>query len=94
MSVCWGAERIEGYVSQQTIMGLVAVGTIVGIPAGFFMACLTKSTPALVIILLALMPGPLMILKFKPKIKSVGLVRLHVNGFADTRENKTTNCSE
>ncbi|WP_067700754.1 hypothetical protein [Erwinia sp. ErVv1] len=69
VSVCRGAERIEGYVSQQTMKGLVAVGTIVGISAGFFMACLTKSTPVLVITLLALMPGPLMILKFKTKDK-------------------------
>lgn len=71
VSVCrgCGAERVKGYVSQQTMKGLVAVGTIIGIPAGFVMAYLTKSTPVMVITLLALMLGPLMILKFKTKDK-------------------------
>ncbi|WP_411165306.1 hypothetical protein [Klebsiella oxytoca] len=70
-SVCrgCGAERVEGYVSQQTMKGLVVVGTIIGIPAGFVMAYLTKSTPVMVITLLALMLGPLLILKFKTKDK-------------------------
>lgn len=70
-SVCQGcgAERVKGYVSQQTMKGLVVVGTIIGIPAGFVMAYLTKSTPVMVITLLALMLGPLLILKFKIKDK-------------------------
>ncbi|KGL58277.1 hypothetical protein KR94_00605 [Pantoea ananatis] len=49
--------------------GLVVVGTIIGIPTGFVMAYLTKSTPVMVITLLALMLGPLLILKFKTKDK-------------------------
>ncbi|WP_345828021.1 hypothetical protein AAGR22_13675 [Erwinia sp. HDF1-3R] len=71
VSVCrgCGAERVNGYVSQQTMKGLVAVGTIIGIPAGFFMAYLTKSTPVMVITLPALMLGLLLILKFKTKDK-------------------------
>ncbi|WP_168403774.1 hypothetical protein [Erwinia amylovora] len=71
VSVCRGcaAERIKGYVSQQTIKGLVVCGTIIGIPAGFVMAYLTKSTPMMVITLLTLMLGPLLILKFKTKDK-------------------------
>ncbi len=46
-SVCLGcgAERVKGYVSQQTMKGLVAIGTIVGIPAGFVVAYITGSTP-------------------------------------------------
>ncbi|MGG6193895.1 hypothetical protein ACQV2B_07345 [Pantoea allii] len=48
---------------------LVVGGTIVGIPAGFIMAYLTKSTPVMVIALLALMLSPLLILKFKTKDK-------------------------
>ena len=70
-SVCHGcgAERVKGYVSQQTMKGLVVVGTIIGIPTGFVMAYLTKSTPVMVITLLALMLGPLLILKFKTKDK-------------------------
>lgn len=70
-SVCrgCGAERVKGYVSQQTMKGLVAVGTIIGIPAGFVTAYLTKSTPVMVITLLALILGPLLILKFKTKDK-------------------------
>ena len=70
-SVCrgCGAEKVQGYVSQQTMKGLVAVGTIVGIPAGFIMAYLTKSMPAMVITLLAIMLGPLLILKLKNKEK-------------------------
>lgn len=71
VSVCrgCGAERVKGYVSQQTMKGLVVGGTIIGIPAGFVMAYLTKSTPVMVITLLALMLGPLLILKFKTKDK-------------------------
>ncbi|WP_168393559.1 hypothetical protein [Erwinia amylovora] len=71
VSVCrgCGAERIKGYVSQQTIKGLVVCGAIIGIPAGFVMAYLTKSTPMMVITLLTLMLGPLLILKFKTKDK-------------------------
>ncbi|MGE6052733.1 hypothetical protein ACQJ2V_04325 [Klebsiella variicola subsp. variicola] len=70
-SVCrgCGAERVKGYVSQQTMKGLVVGGTTVGIPAGFVMAYLTKSTPVMVITLLAFMLGPLLILKFKTKDK-------------------------
>ncbi len=70
-SICrgCGAERVKGYVSQQTMKGLVAVGTIIGIPAGFVTAYLTKSTPVMVITLFALMLGPLLILKFKTKDK-------------------------
>ncbi len=64
-----GAERVKGYVSQQTMKRLVVGGTIVGIPAGFIMAYLTKSTPVMVIALLALMLSPLLILKFKTKDK-------------------------
>ena len=75
-SICrgCGAERVKGYVSQQTMKGLVAVGTIIGIPAGFVTAYLTKSTPVMVITLFALMLGPLLILKFKTKDK-ISLVR-------------------
>ncbi|MFZ5311987.1 hypothetical protein [Enterobacter asburiae] len=71
VSVCrgCGAERVKGYVSQQTMKGLVVGGTIVGIPAGFVMAYLTKFTFVMVITLLALMLGPLLILKFKTKDK-------------------------
>ena len=71
MPVCrgCGAERVKGYVSQQTMKRLVVGGTIVGIPAGFIMAYLTKSTPVMVIALLALMLSPLLILKFKTKDK-------------------------
>ena len=68
-SVCrgCGAERVKGYVSQQTIKFLAIVGTLLGIPAGFIVAFATKSMPLMVITLLVLMLGPILFLKFKNK---------------------------
>lgn len=70
-SVCrgCGAEKVQGYVSQQTMKFLVIVGTILGIPAGFIVAFITKSTPLMVVTLLLLMLGPLVFLKLKNKNK-------------------------
>ncbi|QTF07374.1 hypothetical protein HC231_05095 [Brenneria izadpanahii] len=68
-SVCrgCGAERVKGYVSQQTMKFLAIVGTLLGIPAGFIVAFMTKSTPLMVITILALMLGPILFLKLKNK---------------------------
>ncbi|MET4054963.1 F0F1-type ATP synthase assembly protein I [Pantoea agglomerans] len=71
VSVCrgCGAERVKGYVSQQTIMFLAITGTILGIPTAFFIAFATHSTPLMVIVLLAMMLGPVLFLKLKNKDK-------------------------
>ncbi|GKW20717.1 hypothetical protein PEC302107_24460 [Pectobacterium araliae] len=68
-SVCrgCGAERVKGYVSQQTMKFLAIVGTLLGIPAGFIVAFATKSTSLMVITILALMLGPILFLKLKNK---------------------------
>ncbi len=64
-----GAEKVQGYVSQQTIKFLAVVGTILGIPTAFFVAYVTHSTPLMVIVLLAMMLGPVLFLKLKNKDK-------------------------
>jgi len=71
-SVCrgCGAEKVQGYVSQQTIKFLAVVGTILGIPTAFFIAYVTHSTPLMVIVLLAMMLGPVVYLKIKNKNKT------------------------
>lgn len=70
-SVCrgCGAEKVQGYVSQQTIKFLAVVGTILGIPTAFFVAYVTHSTPLMVVVLLAMMLGPVVFLKVKNKNK-------------------------
>lgn len=70
-SVCrgCGAEKVQGYVSQQTIKFLAVVGTILGIPTACFVAYVTHSTPLMVIVLLAMMLGPVLFLKLKNKDK-------------------------
>ncbi|UGA50150.1 MULTISPECIES: hypothetical protein [Dickeya] len=70
-SVCrgCGAEEVKGYVSQQTIKFLAITGTILGIPTAFFVAFVTHSTPLMVIVLLAMMLGPILFLKLKNKDK-------------------------
>lgn len=70
-SVCCGcgAERVKGYVSQHTMKFLVVVGTILGIPTAFFVAFATHSTPLMVVVLLAMMLGPVLFLKLKNKDK-------------------------
>lgn len=71
VSVCrgCGAEKVKGYVSQQTMKFLVVVGTILGIPTAFFVAFATHSTPLMVVVLLAMMLGPVLFLKLKNKDK-------------------------
>ena len=70
-SVCrgCGAEKVQGYVSQQTIKFLAVVGMILGIPTAFFVAYVTHSTPLMVIVLLAMILGPVVFLKIKNKNK-------------------------
>ncbi len=70
-SVCrgCGAERVKGYVSQQTIKGLAISGTILSIPTAFIVAYAIHSTPLMVVVLLAMMLGPVLFLKFKNKDK-------------------------
>ncbi|MBK1596617.1 hypothetical protein H8S41_00700 [Klebsiella pneumoniae] len=70
-SVCrgCGAERVKGYVSQQTMKFLAVVGTILGIPTAFVVAFAAHSTPLMVIVLLAMMLGPILILKIKNRNK-------------------------
>ncbi|EBQ9456097.1 hypothetical protein DLR37_22620 [Salmonella enterica subsp. enterica serovar Newport] len=48
---------------------LVVVGTILGIPTAFFVAFATHSTPLMVVVLLAMMLGPVLFLKLKNKDK-------------------------
>ncbi|WP_409161664.1 hypothetical protein [Pectobacterium sp. B2J-2] len=71
VSVCrgCGAEEVKGYVSQQTMKFLAVVGTILGIPTAFVVAFATHSTPLMVIVLLAMMLGPILILKIKNRNK-------------------------
>lgn len=70
-SVCrgCGAEKVQGYVSQQTIKFLAVVETILGIPTAFFVAYITHSTPLMVVILLAMILGSILFLKLKNKDK-------------------------
>lgn len=71
-SVCrgCGAEKVRGYVSQQTMKGLVITGSVLAVPAGFIVAFATKSPPLMVITILVLMFGPVLFLKFKNKNKT------------------------
>lgn len=71
MCQCAGLWRgkSKGYVSQQTMKFLVVVGTILGIPTAFFVAFATHSTPLMVVVLLAMMLGPVLFLKLKNKDK-------------------------
>lgn len=70
-SVCGscGAEEVVGYVSQQTVKALVAVGALIGIPTGVVVAFMTKSNFLMAVVMFGIIFGPLAILKLRNRNK-------------------------
>lgn len=70
-SVCGncGAEEVVGYVSQQTVKGLVALGALFGIPTGIVVAVITHSPLGMLATALAVTFAPLTIVKVRSKNK-------------------------
>ncbi len=70
-SVCGscGAEEVSGYVSQQNVKGLVALGALIGIPTGIAVGIASNSPPGFLVVGLALTFAPLAIVKLRVKNK-------------------------
>lgn len=70
-SVCrgCGAEKVQGYVSQSKVKGLVAVGALIGIPVGVAVNLMSHSTPLTVVVMLGITFGPLLFVKLKTQSK-------------------------